>query len=246
MPIEPGYGGFASLGEAFAGGNNAGTHQAYMQGATQAASLETALANAKIKRDEAMQREQLRARLIASGMKPEQAELLDTITRGGMGTDYSAGVLGMGRQQQNDARGLALEDVLHNVADPTHMNRALAVANDAPLTTATVDQGYMIDPHGSPDQTPNPTATALTQVLANTARAGAANASASASHARADNVRDHTAHPEKYKAAPKAGKHDGKQALEDARAAVKTGRISKDEAKKRLHDAGLTAEADQL
>lgn len=208
MPVDPGFGGFADLGQVIAGGG-AGSRDAYMKGAGQAASLETSLANARIKRDEALQREKLRERLAASGVPPEQADLLETVIRGGMGSDFSAGMTGLGTQQRNNYRDQAV--TAGQGGDLDLMNVLLAGVQGTPMTTTQVDEGYVVNPHGSPDQTLGITEGELADIGANKALTTAREAQTSASNARAESIRDRTANPDKYKTPPKTKADDGER-----------------------------------
>lgn len=204
------YKGIAEMGSILSGGG-ADTETAFMDGRSKRASLENVLATARIKRDEALARSEIQSKLIANGASPTAADMISTIMRSGAGTDYAAAQQGIGRGQENQARGVALEDLMAGVADPTRMNRALAISHSAPLQTATIDEGNILDPHGATtqniEQTPGGLASIMAkeaQASASSATAGARNAQADASKARAENTRDHTANPGKYKTAPKS------------------------------------------
>lgn len=183
------------LGNLLTGGVD--TTSSFLKGATQRVSLEEALARAKIKRDEALARTQVKQAMIDQGMKPEEAALLDSIMRSGMGSDYSAGQLGLGRGQENSARAAAAEAA--KAGDLDLMNNMLAVANSSPMQTTTIDQGYVLNPHGDPSQTVTPTKGELADVLAAEALVGSRNAAAESSRARADLTRDRKTNPDRYR-----------------------------------------------
>lgn len=193
---EPMYPGAAAIGKILGGGVD--TTEAFNKGATQRATLEEALAKAKIKRDEAMARTQVKQALIDGGMPPETANMLDAIMRSGEGSDYSAGQLGIGRGQENDARAQAMSAAKSGNVDL--MNNMLAVTHGAPMTTNTIDDGYQLNPHAAPTSTATPTGSKLVDIMADQALVGSRNAAADASRANADLRRDHKNHPDKYHA----------------------------------------------
>ncbi|RRU74153.1 hypothetical protein [Stenotrophomonas maltophilia] len=169
--------GWASLGEAFAGGS-AGQERAYQAGQTRAAQLATLLAGAQIKRDEAMARDQAEAAYAGMGMSPEQARAAAVSLRAGWKpkdvTDYSRGALL--NALQSEAAGAARDD------DSRLMNNLLTVVSGKPRQTVNLSDGTLFDPYGDVGQTVNTTPVGQSTI-------GQRNASAVASYASADNSR---------------------------------------------------------
>lgn len=169
--------GWASLGEAFAGGG-AGQDRAYQAGQTRAAQLATLLAGAQIKRDEAMARDQAESSYIGMGMSPEQARAAAVSLRAGWNpkdvTDYSRGALL--NALQSEAAGAARDD------NARLMNNLLTVYEGKPRQTVNLSDGTLYDPYGSVGQTVNTTPVGQSTI-------GQRDASAAASYASADNSR---------------------------------------------------------
>lgn len=102
--------GWASLGEAFAGGG-ARNDRAYQQGQGRAAQLASLIAGAQVKRDEALAREQLQSSIGGVVADPAQANFLSAALRSGLDptkvTGYTGDVQEQGFRGDAVARALA-------------------------------------------------------------------------------------------------------------------------------------------
>lgn len=202
--MEEGYGGFADLGSILAGGNEQANTAAFNRGATQRASLDSALAQARINRDKAMAREQNKQALAKAGIPENLVDLFDVNARAGFGSDFAGTMRGTGDMQTQNFRNQAVE--AGKGGDLSLMNVLLAGAQGNPMTTAQVDEGYQINPHGDPAQKPVVTEGELADIMANTSLAKSREANTSLANAREEQTRDKTANPDKYKPLPKSGK----------------------------------------
>ena len=178
--------GWASLGEAFAGGG-AGQERAYQAGQTRAAQLATLLAGAQIKRDEAMQREQAESAYAAAGLTPEQARAVATAQRAGFNPAQASGY--SGDMQLQDIRDRAL-----NATDWNDRNALLAVLEGKPVQLAGISGQNLINNRyvegGGGIST---TDQGRASIAADAARARASDASAASSYATADATRQRLA-----------------------------------------------------
>lgn len=139
-------GGFGDLAEALLGG---GQHQdAFMKGATQRVSLEQALANAKIKRDQAMARDNLDPAIAGAsgGLPPEAVALMQVLSHaaGDPSAGYLHGQQGLRQQLGNeaivDARALPLPGAEgYTAATPDILNQVLFSGLGKALTPSNVE-----------------------------------------------------------------------------------------------------------
>lgn len=174
--------GWGLLGQALSGGNN---EQAYQRGQLNGAKLTSLLAEASIKRDEAMQREQLESRLAATGSSPEQAGLLATALRGGFDptkiTSYTGDVQEQGFRQSAVDRATA--------GDWGSANAALLGVANGPVDLAAVQGQNLINnrllPGGGGITT---TEQGRSGIAADAARAAASYAAANSSNASAQSA----------------------------------------------------------
>ncbi|MDQ3056761.1 MAG: hypothetical protein M3Q96_03290 [Pseudomonadota bacterium] len=139
---NPGWGG---LGQVLAGGGAGGAKAGY-EGQKDRATLDELLAKAKIKQDEAMQREQLKDAL-ASG---DENRILETVMRGGMGSDYNAGMSGLqtgvetGMMRRAEAAGTGGNVPLMNVLGSARTGN--------PLEQTQVSGNTVFNPNLGPEQ----------------------------------------------------------------------------------------------
>lgn len=151
---EPGYEGFADLTSALLGGGGAQDHKAFMAGATQAVSLESAMDAARMRRQKRMERDQIRAKLPPG---PE-GDLMASIMLGEMGSDFNAATSGIGHMQQNTARSRALDLPQPGAAGydvhstPDALVQALAIAGDKLPSASNVGLGSQLDAKLAVDQ----------------------------------------------------------------------------------------------
>lgn len=177
--------GWASLGQAFAGGG-AGQERAYQAGQTRAAQLATLLAGAQIKRDEAMARDQLQASIGGVVSDPAQASLLATALRGGFDPTKITGYTG--DVQEQGFRGDAVTRAL--AGDWAGANANLVGVANGPVELASIQGQNLINnrllPGGGGVST---TEQGRAGMLADAARARASDASAASSFASAARTR---------------------------------------------------------
>lgn len=174
--------GWGLLGQALSGGNN---EQAYQRGQMNGAKLTSLLAEASIKRDEAMQREQLESRLATAGSSPEQAGLLATALRGGFDptkiTGYTGDVQEQGFRQSAVDRASA--------GDWGSANAALLGVANGPVDLAAIQGQNLISnrllPGGGAIST---TEQGRAGMAADAARAAASYAAANSSNASAQSA----------------------------------------------------------
>ncbi len=189
MP-QPGYEGYADLGEILAGA--APTKGVFGKDPKATVALEAALANAKIARDKAMAREGLRGKMGSAmpDLPPEMVDLLAALTSGSesTGTGFSAAQQGMGRMQQNTARQRALDQPMpgtegYGDITPDALNQVLAIAGDKLLSPTNVD----VLPQARGKERTQDATTILRDAQTESAKQGAKahEAAAEASHARA-------------------------------------------------------------
>lgn len=93
--------GWQTLGEALGGDNR---EMAYQEGLYKGAQTQDALAKAKMRRDEAQARLQLKSMMEQAGLEGPQAALADVIMRSGTGSDYSAFQTGQSEIQERGFR----------------------------------------------------------------------------------------------------------------------------------------------
>lgn len=125
--------GWADLGAALAGGG-AQSRDVYNETLESGARVASLLATAKIKRDEAMKREQFRDALTATGVAPEQANLLSTAFGAGYNPEQLSGY-------QSDQQEIGFHDQAASRAgagDFTGANAALMGLADRPQDLAKV------------------------------------------------------------------------------------------------------------
>ena len=177
--------GWATLGEAFAGGGDR-NDRAYQQGQGRAAQLASLLAGAQIKRDEAMAREQLQESLTGAGVAPEQAGLLSTALRGGFNPAQISGY--QGEVQEQGFRGDAVARALAGDWGGSNAN-LMGVAN-GPVDLASIQGQNLITnrllPGGGGIST---TEQGRAGIAADAARSAAAYASADSARASAARTR---------------------------------------------------------
>lgn len=177
--------GWASLGQAFAGGG-AGQDRAYQAGQTRAAQLATLLAGAQIKRDEAMARDQFQASLGDAGYAPEQASLLANAFRAGFNPTQLSGY--RGDVQEQDFRQGAVARSL--AGDFGGGNAYLMGVANGPIELAAIQGQNLINnrllPGGGGIST---TDQGRASIAADAARARASDASAASSYATAAKTR---------------------------------------------------------
>ncbi|HEL3246081.1 TPA: hypothetical protein UMF60_000519 [Stenotrophomonas maltophilia] len=177
--------GWASLGQAFAGGG-AGQERAYQAGQTRAAQLATLLAGAQIKRDEAMARDQFQASLADAGYAPEQASVLSNAFRAGFNPTQLSGY--RGDLQEQDFRQGAVARSL--AGDFGGGNAYLMGVANGPVELAAIQGQNLINnrllPGGGGVST---TEQGRAGMLADAARARASDASAASSFASAARTR---------------------------------------------------------
>lgn len=174
--------GWASLGQAFAGGG-AGQERAYQAGQTRAAQLATLLAGAQIKRDEAMARDQAEAAYAAAGLTPEQARAAATAQRAGFNPAQASGY--SGDMQLQDIRDRAL-----NATNWNDRNALLAVLEGKPVQLAGIsDQNLINNRYVEGGGGISTTEQGRAKMLADAARARASDASAASSFASAARTR---------------------------------------------------------
>ncbi len=181
--------GWASLGQAFAGGA-ARQEQAYQAGQTRAAQLAQLLAGAQIKRDEAMARDQFQASLTDAGYAPEQAGLLSNAFRAGFNPTQLSGY--RGDVQEQDFRQGAVARSL--AGDFGGGNAYLMGVANGPVDLASIQGQNLINnrllPGGGGIST---TDQGRAGIAADAARARASDASAASSYATADSTRQRLA-----------------------------------------------------
>lgn len=179
------------------GGIFGGSEEAYQAGRLRTAQTENALAQARKTQLEATSeaqkaaaRQQTEDALVASGTDPAQAHLLATIMAGETGSDYKAGMEGLGTQQE-----MGFRDVVANPNTPNNVRQAnLAAISGKPFSPLeSVGEGSYTDITAA---TPGIMTTPVGEsaIAENNAQAGNANASAA-------KTRDEMLHPERYRAA---------------------------------------------
>ncbi len=177
--------GWASLGQAFAGGG-AVQERAYQAGQTRAAQLATLLAGAQIKRDEAMARDQFQASLADAGYAPEQASVLSNAFRAGFNPTQLSGY--RGDLQEQDFRQGAVARSL--AGDFGGGNAYLMGVANGPVELAAIQGQNLINnrllPGGGGIST---TDQGMATIAADAARARASDASAASSYATAAKTR---------------------------------------------------------
>ncbi|GAB3054069.1 hypothetical protein [Stenotrophomonas tumulicola] len=175
--------GWASLGEAFAGGG-ARREQAYQQGQSRAAQLATLLAGAQIKRSEAMARDQLPSSIGGVVADPGQANLLTNALLAGINPTQISGY--QGDVQEQGFRQSAVEAPNWNEA-----NRYLRGVASGPQQLATVQGQNLINNQflegGGGIST---TDQGRASIGADQARSAASYASANSSNVTADATRE--------------------------------------------------------
>ncbi len=177
--------GWASLGQAFAGGG-AGQERAYQAGQTRAAQLATLLAGAQIKRDEAMARDQFQASLADAGYTPEQASVLSNAFRAGFNPTQLSGY--RGDLQEQDFRQGAVARAL--AGDFGGGNAYLMGVANGPVELAAIQGQNLINNRLLPGGGGiNTTEQGRAGMLADAARARASDASAASSFASAARTR---------------------------------------------------------
>lgn len=175
--MPTGYEGFGAIGQALAGGDRAANQAAFQQGATQAAGLESSLMRARKQREEAMAMDKFKN-------DPNVSDEVKNMVLGGLATDFSAAQLGIGRGQQNLARGRALDQPLpgqsgYDANTPDIVNQMLAVASDKLMGPSNVQVR---------NQAQAKIGEAETRMDANTARAENSRASANTQGKRGDAI----------------------------------------------------------
>jgi hypothetical protein len=178
MPITSGYEGFGDLGSVMMGGG-VDTQRSMMAGAQQRVTLEGAMARAKMDRQKAMERANLREKLPPG---PE-GDLMAAALLGEVNLNQAAS--GIGEMQQNQFRQRALDAPQpgmpgYAATTPDLLNQALAGASDKLLGPSNIRLGEQVDSRLSKDR-----ATAG----ASNARAASSEAQADANHARAERTR---------------------------------------------------------
>lgn len=178
--MSEGYGGFRDLGAALFG-NGGRTQAAYQDGMRGAAQTDLLLSQAKIKRDEAMQRSQVFDSLVANGMPPEQARVVSTSLGAGYDPTKISGYQGDVQQQalidRSAAAALAGDvDLLNN----TNQARTGVLRPRTQIT-----QGMGFDPYAAPDQVMQVTPVAQADISATRALAGERQAAAAENYATA-------------------------------------------------------------
>ncbi len=163
-----------SLGSLFGGGDDA----AYQKGQTSAARVAGLIADARIKRDEAMARDSIESALIGSGMDRGQAGVVATVFRGGWNPEQLSGYTG--DMQAQDIRGQSLAAA--QAGNATLMNDLLSVYEGKPRIQTSIADGTAFNPYGQASQQ-----TYTTDVGQSTIRQR--DASAAASYASAENSR---------------------------------------------------------
>ncbi|MES2533354.1 MAG: hypothetical protein V4636_20085 [Pseudomonadota bacterium] len=145
--MSEGYGGFRDLGAALFG-NGGRTQAAYQDGARGAAQTDLLLSQAKIKRDEAMQRSQVFDALVANKVPPEQARVISTSMGAGYDPRQISGYQGDVQKQGivDESLGAARSgnlDLLNNLA---------TVLEGKPRQRTQITQGMAFDPYSNPNQ----------------------------------------------------------------------------------------------
>lgn len=142
------YKGFGDIGAVLGGVGRSTGQDAFMKGAQQGATLDRALSEAKIKRDQAMQRDGLRDQIQAAypDLPPAATDLMTSLTRGSenLGTGFSSMAQGMGRMQgvvgQQHAMALPVPGAPGYTPDtPDIVNQVLAASGaNGPLAPSNV------------------------------------------------------------------------------------------------------------
>lgn len=175
--------GWARLGAVIAGGG-ASREDAYERGAQRAVSLEAALANAQIKRDEAMKRAAFKQTLIDNGMKPEMAGVLDAT----FGAGYNPNEMGQYRlaDQKVGINDQAVQAVQAAGGASPIASALTGIATGKPLELTKIQDHTAISPYAPADsQQFAPTQIGQAVIGANNALATQRNAAANASTVRA-------------------------------------------------------------
>lgn len=258
--------GYAELG-AFLGGNSDAGAKAYADQQRRNALAADAMFAARQERAKALAREGLAEALSGVYTDPAQARLAAAV----LGSASTPNMRNLGEFEDPAARALFAErQAAFDAGDMKRVNAATAVLGDKQYEPLTLGAGgkAVFDPVlGETTLTPLGESAldaenALTQqrVVTGEAATTRANAAAGREAAHADLYRrtdpnrprstgGHGKKPALGEAAPASrvwSPADVQQAIDDARAAIKTGRITREEAQKRLLAAGLAHAAGAL
>lgn len=153
--------GWAGAGKAL-GGIGAGSQDAYLKGQERGVSLTTKIFDARKKRDEALARQETVAKLVATGVPAEQAELLGNLQNAN-NTSFGSHVTGLGNLQDQGIQRQQM-GVLGDGTTPPEagqldlVNIMNMIRNGKPVDRTKVQGNTMIDPGLNPAaQTPETT-----------------------------------------------------------------------------------------
>lgn len=176
------YAGWRDLGAALLGGGQ-NKAQAYSQGAQNAARLEGMLAEARIKRSEAMARDRFQQDLVRNGVRPEEAAVLSTAFAAGYNPEQLSGY-----QQDRQKIGFGEEGAdAARTGNMDLLNNFLSLIEGKPRERTKIDSGIAFDPYGPAATQPlRTTPVADATIAATRALAGQREASAGAAEALGD------------------------------------------------------------
>jgi hypothetical protein len=177
-------GGWAKVGQALGGIGGAGEEKAYDAALARQHDLERKLAEARIKRDEALQREQLTGNLEGLVKDPATAQALSSVMRAGFG-NFDQATQGAGNLIENDARRGALDAAMRGDTDTA--NRLISVGKGEPLKVRDIEAGQEYSPYLANGIPTTVTPVGQAEIARDLAAGAASRASAARSTAAIDN-----------------------------------------------------------
>ena len=140
--------GWSKLGAVL--GGNGGDTTAYDRGFQRAAKMESLVAQAKKDRDEALARQQVRSAARTAGVPENQLDLVEALSVGKMGTDFNAGMSGLGKLQDQN---LQTQMTTAATGGDIDLANALTIpASNKPLVRSKVEGQNIIDPYADPTE----------------------------------------------------------------------------------------------
>lgn len=139
-----GLSGWGRVGRALGAAGGASEQRVYDAALARQHDLERKLAEARIKRDEALAREQLQTSIEGIVKDPAQAAAISTIMRGDFG-NFDQTTQGLGNLIENEARQGALAAAMRGDTDAA--NRLISVGKGEPLKVRDIEAGQEYSPY---------------------------------------------------------------------------------------------------
>lgn len=127
------------------GGGGARGQEAYYDGMDSGLGIVKKTLEARKLRDEAMARQRLYRRLVDMGVDPAKAGVLESVSLGGMGSDFRGATQGLGELQDQD-----LQQQAAAAADPMVRNQVLSALHGQPQDLTKVSGGVGYNPTVEP------------------------------------------------------------------------------------------------